>query len=298
MHLSVACAVINDAGALLLARRGDLKLWNLPSGRLDSGEYLDSAAAREVQEETGIVAHIDRAVGIYYAPARRSLMTVFAGLPLRGELRPDGFESRAVRYFPPDALPDDLLYPIMSMDALAGTRHLPRVLELSPAETRRMALKLRLRYVENLLRGKPEPKRVSFDVQAVGVVWDETHRRLLTLRRKRTEALPRVVCTGERPPWDELADAILRETGAAVSLRWVGVWQDVERDRVEFVFAATTTESHDLPEGAEWSLARNIALPAREMRYVHLVKPSYARDRVWLLGREKTIDSGDTIALD
>jgi ADP-ribose pyrophosphatase YjhB (NUDIX family) len=66
LRLGVVCAVVDDEGRLLLSQRGDLGVWGLPGGRLDAGERLDAAAAREVLEETGVVVKVERAVGLYY----------------------------------------------------------------------------------------------------------------------------------------------------------------------------------------------------------------------------------------
>lgn len=44
--------VLNDAGEILMMlRRGK---WDLPKGKLDPGESLETCAVREVQEETGV----------------------------------------------------------------------------------------------------------------------------------------------------------------------------------------------------------------------------------------------------
>jgi 8-oxo-dGTP diphosphatase len=51
----VAC--LGTAGQLLMVRRRDNGLWDLPGGRVEVGEATQDAAARELLEETGLQAH-------------------------------------------------------------------------------------------------------------------------------------------------------------------------------------------------------------------------------------------------
>ncbi|WP_315815997.1 NUDIX hydrolase [Paraflavitalea speifideaquila] len=57
--------VLNDAGeVLMMLRRGK---WDLPKGKLDSGESLETCAVREVQEETGLTnVYIEQPLLITY----------------------------------------------------------------------------------------------------------------------------------------------------------------------------------------------------------------------------------------
>jgi ADP-ribose pyrophosphatase YjhB (NUDIX family) len=60
----VSIALSHD-GALLLVRRGRggyRGLWSLPGGHVHPGESLTQAAARELLEETGVVASIGRRI--------------------------------------------------------------------------------------------------------------------------------------------------------------------------------------------------------------------------------------------
>jgi mutator protein MutT len=60
-------AIIQDKGALLLVRRDREPArgqWSLPGGRVEPGESLREAVAREVREETGIDVEVGGLVGV------------------------------------------------------------------------------------------------------------------------------------------------------------------------------------------------------------------------------------------
>jgi ADP-ribose pyrophosphatase YjhB (NUDIX family) len=295
LRLGVQCAVLDDEQRVLLSRRADLNVWTLPGGRLDAGELFTNAAVREVREETGVFVHIERAVGLYYWAGWRRLNVVYAGWPLGGEIRQRTPETHANRYFEPNAVPVTP-WSLPVLDALAGTRHKPRVLEMSPAELRQTKLKLRWRWVKNALTGRSEPHFAQFDVSAVAIIWDDANRRVLTLPGARGRTLPRAICQGALPPWQELADTLHQNCGIQPALRWVGLWQDASRDNIEFVFAATMKEA-ELFGAGEWSIARNCGLDDRDAAYVARVKPSYARDAVWTIVHEPDVQHGETVAV-
>ena len=158
---------------MLLSRRGDLDVWNLPTGRLDVHEALTDAAAREAHEETGVQVEIERAVGLYYFQATQRMNVLYAGRPAGGALADKTDESTDNRYFPPTALPDSLFADYMVTDAArAGDPPTLHVHTTPPLEMLKLRLKLAQRWVSNLLSGRPEPRHVRFDVLAVCLVWD------------------------------------------------------------------------------------------------------------------------------
>lgn len=293
LRLGVACAVINDYGQVLLSKRDDLNVWNLPGGRLDSGESLAEAAAREVREETGVIAHIERPVNLYYWPGFQRLNVLFAGWPLGGELQPRTDETRDNRYFPPDSLPK-ILNLRQVQAALADERLLPEVVDLSRSETRRIRRRLGFRWVQNLLRGRPEARYPVLDVRAVAVIWNEGHSRVLTLEGRRGRVLPRVRCAGFQAPWLELAERMKQHYRLSAALQWAGVWQDTAHGRLEIVFAAAVPE-RAVPEPAAWSTALNTPLGDRDLQYVERVKPTFLHDPVWTLLHDDMIGAADVL---
>jgi ADP-ribose pyrophosphatase YjhB (NUDIX family) len=114
--MPAAAAFIRDqAGHVLLQRRGDTGDWGLPGGGMELGERVDQTIVNEVHEETGLEVAPTRLIGIYSDPAFwftypngdrvKVVSSLFECRVLGGDLQADGIESLEVRFFPPDALP-------------------------------------------------------------------------------------------------------------------------------------------------------------------------------------------------
>jgi len=106
----VAAAVFDDRGRVLLARRPDHLhqggLWEFPGGKVEPGESLEQALARELQEELGILPRSSRPlIRIRHAyPDRQVELDVWRVDAFVGE--PHGREGQPVEWVAPEALPE------------------------------------------------------------------------------------------------------------------------------------------------------------------------------------------------
>ena len=92
----VGAVVLDDAGRLLLVRRGrepSRGLWSLPGGRVEPGEADADAVAREVLEETGLRVQVGPPVGRVRIPAGAGV--VYEVTDLRCTLVDPGQDPRA-----------------------------------------------------------------------------------------------------------------------------------------------------------------------------------------------------------
>jgi ADP-ribose pyrophosphatase YjhB (NUDIX family) len=107
--------VQNEAGQILLQRRGDTGRWGLPGGAVELGERVDETVISEVFEETGLHVEPTRLIGIYsderyritypHGDKVKIVSTLLACHVVGGQLQADGHESLEVRFFPPHELP-------------------------------------------------------------------------------------------------------------------------------------------------------------------------------------------------
>lgn len=75
--VSVAAAVVNDAGQVLAIRRRDNGHWELPGGVLELHETIQEGLVREVREEVGIVVEAQALSGVYKNMRRGIVALVF-----------------------------------------------------------------------------------------------------------------------------------------------------------------------------------------------------------------------------
>ena len=94
-------------GEVVLLKRGiepSLGKWVFPGGYVDAGEPTEAAAAREVQEEVGLIVTIDGLSGVYSSRGERVVLVVYTGFATGGRLE-GNFECLEVVTFPRDRIP-------------------------------------------------------------------------------------------------------------------------------------------------------------------------------------------------
>ncbi|MEC1751783.1 NUDIX hydrolase [Bacillus mojavensis] len=97
--------VTNAKRQILLVKRKDVPLWDLPGGRVESGETPEAAAIREVMEETGYLIELSGKLGVYQRPKFQDEQHVFAGNITGGQAIENSMETAGLKWFSPERLP-------------------------------------------------------------------------------------------------------------------------------------------------------------------------------------------------
>ncbi len=97
-----------DSSQVLLVLRQDFRIWGLPGGGLEPGETPEQAAIRETKEETGYDVVLEGLSGVYLRPQMNDKRHVYRARITGGQALVNGPETRAVRWFPVQNLPDKI----------------------------------------------------------------------------------------------------------------------------------------------------------------------------------------------
>ncbi len=117
--VSVAAAIVNDAGQVLAVRRRDNGHWEPPGGVLELDETIEQGLVREVREETGLVVHPDVLTGVYKNMHQGIIALVFRCSVVAGDPRASS-EAAEVRWATATQVRElmDEAYAIRLLDAL------------------------------------------------------------------------------------------------------------------------------------------------------------------------------------
>ena len=102
-----AGAVVEHDGRVLLVKRATepgMGLWSLPGGYVDRGEVVESAAEREVMEETGLKVKVTGLVGVFSEPGHPVIVVIYDSKIVGGSPKP-GSEVQELGYCRLDELP-------------------------------------------------------------------------------------------------------------------------------------------------------------------------------------------------
>lgn len=106
--LTVVQGVVRSKCGILLAVRTDLRGWELPGGTVESGEQTEETLRREILEETGLEIEIVAHVGDYVRSGFRPHTARVYRCDVGGGVLRTSSETRRLRWFDPEALPDTL----------------------------------------------------------------------------------------------------------------------------------------------------------------------------------------------
>ncbi len=119
-----ASVIVEDGqGRVLLQKRTDNHCWGYPGGSTELDERVEDAAARELLEETGLIAGKLELFGVFSGPELHyvypngdevsNIDVVFLCRDYSGVLRCQQEESEALCFFSPGQLPEELSPPIV-----------------------------------------------------------------------------------------------------------------------------------------------------------------------------------------
>lgn len=121
---SVVAGIVDDQRRILLTRRNITPFhgqWVMPGGKIDHGEAIHSALAREVSEEVGLEIAIEQLIDVYEHLAigdhgEHYIILYYRARPLSFELKLNAAELSEAHWFHPDQL--------VELDVPPGCRHI------------------------------------------------------------------------------------------------------------------------------------------------------------------------------
>lgn len=121
MQVGASVIVVNDRQEVLLQKRADCNAWGYHGGSVDLGEDTESAARRELQEETGLIAGKMTLLGVFSGEKMHwvypngdevyNVDIVYVCRDYQGEIACQQGEVEELRWFPVDALPGNIFPP-------------------------------------------------------------------------------------------------------------------------------------------------------------------------------------------
>lgn len=95
----------DEKDQILLAKRRDYPIWDLPGGRVETNETPTDCAIREVEEETGYQIEISEKIGVYDRPDKNDSQHIYLGRIVGGFPIQQNDETKGLRFFAIKKLP-------------------------------------------------------------------------------------------------------------------------------------------------------------------------------------------------
>ena len=121
MQVGASTILVNEKGELLLQQRSDNGLWGYHGGSVDLDEDVAEAAARELHEETGLVADTMELLGVFSGPDMHyvypngdevsNVDVVYICRKYHGTIKAQAGEVEELRFFSPNEISIEMLSP-------------------------------------------------------------------------------------------------------------------------------------------------------------------------------------------
>ncbi|MCL4263160.1 MAG: NUDIX domain-containing protein [Anaerolineae bacterium] len=124
--MGINLVVVNDQGQILLLKHvfHPYAPWGLPGGWLNRGEDPKECALRELREETGLTAVLDRVLVLQRSAELSQINAVYLAFAQAGTMQLSS-EIMEARWFEPEALPEPLTTITRQAIVTAVTHHSP-----------------------------------------------------------------------------------------------------------------------------------------------------------------------------
>ncbi len=126
--------IFDEKGRILFVHRTDYDLWNLPGGRLESGEAPWEGVTREIKEETGFEAEVIKIAGVSFKPDKDNIVFTFLCKVIGGRATLSR-ESDKIEYFEIDKIPQNTV--IKQVERIKDVIHNPNeiILKIQTGKT-------------------------------------------------------------------------------------------------------------------------------------------------------------------
>jgi 8-oxo-dGTP diphosphatase len=121
--VGVFAAIFDAQGRILCVKLnyGPLS-WTTPGGRVEAGESPVAALIREIHEESGYYAQVERLVGVYAAPFKDDIVLMMTATIIGSDGWEPNSEIAQIGFFARNALPEPMNSRVQRriLDAFAG----------------------------------------------------------------------------------------------------------------------------------------------------------------------------------